>query len=391
MKRKGKALLWAIFHFSFFIFHSAAQPVRVQEFVPGNYLAGSVHRVVLQNGSNRAQNIGGWLLVTRDYSVRLPAGALLQPGATYRVGNLRRLDPRLNLELNSTPDFLIRLYSQRVPGNYVLLLDDRGRAVDGFYNAELRDVPFLPAADTLIAASGERVAFQLPPESAPVWGYFPFAGDPAVGFERTGREWRVIPANPNAGSLYPRFSVAEFSGRYTEGAIALKWQLREAENVRALIVERSEDQRLYRPVDTLALPVRPTPGQELALLDDAVQPGRTYYYRLRNDDLPAQWVFSQVAEVQAQAVPVEFWMEVYPRQAVQARQVGIRYESAFSRTVTFKLLDEAFREVGILYHGSVYAEVQNLLRLNTHLPAGRYRIVATTDTRRYVQEFVIGD
>jgi hypothetical protein len=374
-----------------FLLPTFGQAVRVQEFVPGNYLAGSVHRVVLLNTTGRVQNIGGWVLVTRDYSVRLPAGTTIAANGLFRIGNLRRLDNRLNIELSSSPDFLIRVYSPRVLGNYVLLLDARGQPVDGLYNAELPDVPFLPDDDTLIAANGDRIAFSLPPESAPVWAHFPFAGDPAVGFERAGSAWRVIPANPTANSLYPKFAVVDFFGRYTDDAIELRWTVLQLENVRRLIVERSEDQRTYRPIDTLREALPQNAAIEQQLLDTDIRPGQTYYYRLRNDGLPAQLVYSQVVEVQAQAVVLEFWVAVFPKQAQRAQEVGIRYESAFSRNVTLKLLDADFREVGILYSGPVYAEVQNLLRLNATLPPGRYLVVATTDTRRYFQAFVLGE
>jgi hypothetical protein len=363
----------------------------VREFVPGNYLAGSTHRVVLENTTGRSVGVGGWLLVTRDYSMRLPPGTRIPPRGTFRIGNNPTQDRSLNLVITQNPEFLVRLYSPRIQGNYAALFDTEGRFVHGFYNSELPAVPFLPDTGSLILDDNTRIPFALPPENHPKWGYFPFAGDPAVGFERAGEEWRVIPANPNSGSLYPRLSVVDFTGRFAQGIVTLKWATQTEENVEQLVLERSTDLRNYTPLDTLQASGVVNQLTSYTYYDNTVAPNQTYYYRLHNLDIPAQRVYSQVAEVSAQEVAVEFWWEVFPTAAERSADVGIRFFSAFTQQLKIKLLDAQLAEVGLLYHDIVYAETQNLLRLAQGLPPGDYWVVATTETQRYFQRIRLGN
>jgi hypothetical protein len=370
---------------------ASAQNVRIQEFAPGNYLAGTIHRVVLQNTTNSPVNLGGYLLVTRDYSLRFPNTVRLRPGGQLRIGNSRRADPSLDLELTQIPDFLVRIYSQRVPGNYVALLTPNGVVLDAFYHSDLSDVPFLPDSGQLILANNTPLPFRLPTETAPVWRYFPFAGDPAVGFERAGNQWRITAANPNIGSLYPVLSVRDFTARYREGVVTLKWRAERMENIRMLVLERSTDQRTYSPVTELPANPGATEATPYVYFDNTATEGETYFYRIRNRDVPGQVVYSQTLEVEATEVPVEFWLQVYPAQTNRLEDVGIKFYSALTQQVRIELLDERFREVAILYSDPVYAETQNLLRLVPGLPPGFYWVVASTDAQRYVARLRLGN
>jgi hypothetical protein len=277
------------------------------------------------------------------------------------------------------------LYSKKVDGNYVVLFNRQQRIVDAMYHSQLPNVPFLPARDTLILQNNRIVPYALPPESSPAWGYYPFGTDPAVGFEQNEQgEWQVIPANPQT-QLYPRITFEDLKARYEDGVVTLKWQTRASDELRYIIIERGKDQRSYERVGRVKAR-KATAGEQMTeytFYDTDLQQDSTYYYRLRSVDRGGQAAYSKVVEVTIQELPVEFWLKLYPEAARSAKEVSIRFYSAYSQQVKIKLLDRHFREVGILFNNLVYAETQHLLKLTKHLAAGRYLIAAYTEERRY--------
>lgn len=361
--------------------------VRLQRFVPGSYLTDNLHLVELQNVNAQAVNLGGWLVVTRDYSVLLP-NHNLAPGAIYRIGKERTPSHPLNLQLLGHNDFLIRLYRKQVEGNYAALFAPDGRFVDGFYHSQLPNVPFLPDTGSLIRPNGQRLRYDIPAETTPGWGYFSIGEDPAIGFVRLEGQWRVTSANPTV-NLYPATAFRDLKGRYSQGVVSLSWVTEFEDGVRTLIVERSRDQKTYAAVGNVAGQGQSRSFVPYTWTDDELQPGQTYYYRLRHTDAQGQTTLSKVLEIRAEEPPIDFWLEIFPEQPTAGQAVSIRFFSAYTQQVKIKLLDANYREVFLLFHSLVYADSQHLLKLTETIPPGQYTLIATTEGRRLAQSLKI--
>jgi len=362
--------------------------VQIGRFIPGNYRSDNLHRVEIYNPGPAPAALGGFLVITRDYSVRIPDGAVAPAGGVYAIGKVRTPGSGLNLELASFPDFLIRIYSKKVEGNYVLLLGRQQQVLDAFYYSQLPNVPFLPDTGTLILRTGTAVSFKVPTEDSDVWGYYPVGDDPAIGFMQVNNEWRVTSSNPKV-NLHPTTAFKDFAARYTEGVVALGWSTEFEDNLPAIRIERSEDQENFTQVGEVKAAGFSRVFRTYRFLDATIQPDKTYYYRLTHIDPYGNVVYSRLAEITTTDVGSGFWMEVFPTATADAAAVRIRFSSAYSQRVKIKLLDADGREVALLYATYVYADVQNLLRFLQPLPPGQYRVVATTDDSRYVQDLVI--
>jgi len=367
---------------------TARAQVQVVVFVPDNYLVGRYHRVVLANTTPRAIKLGGYLLVTRDYSVELPPQAEIPANGRYTIVKTREGLPNADLELESVPDFLIRLYSPNVAGNYVALFSPTDELVTAFYHASQEAIPFLPEAGTLIRADNSVRAFRVPPETDPRFDYFPFAGDPGIGFERTPTGWQIVPANPAQRTDYPEVAFTDVRARYSEGVTRLEWSTSRERLVNGFVVERSADQRSFSAIGEVAAQGGDAP-HAYTYLDATLDTGRTYIYRIRTRAQPDQRVYSQATEVLTRDVPSAFQLSVYPESAQTAVGVGVRFYSAYSQDVMVQLFNAHRRELAVLYQGSVYAGSQNLQKLTAELPPGDYYVVATTDAGRHQVRFTV--
>jgi hypothetical protein len=368
---------------------TAAQSLYVARYIPGNFRFDNLHRIEILNNTAKPVSLAGFMLVTRDYSLRLPANATVQPFSLYRVGKRREVGaPPLDLELAGYGDFLIRIFARKVEGNYFALFDRGGRMVDAFYFSQLTNVPFLPDTGTLITANRQYLSFRVPPESSPVWKYYGVGEDPAIGFVQVEGQWRPTSSNPKR-SVLQATEFDQLNGRYREGIVALNFSTKYEDNVRSIQVQRAQvdvnGPTEFATIGTLAAAGISRLPRSYTYFDPTTQKGLTYYYRLRHVDVFGQEVLSKVAEVPAIQVKVEFWMEVVP--AVGNQAPGVRFYSAYSQRVKIKLLDAAHREVALLYDNLAYADVQQLLRLNRQLPQGHYTLLASTDGQRYAQPF----
>ncbi|MCS7085432.1 MAG: lamin tail domain-containing protein, partial [Bacteroidia bacterium] len=302
-----------------------AQAVKIFRFVPGNYLADDLHKVELV--ADRPVDISGYLLVTRDYSVRIPNGTKIAPGKSFVAAKKNG-----DLKLEKCADFLIRPYSRAVEGNYVALFNRGGQMVDGFYHAQIPNVPFLPDSGVCILSNYKTVAFKLPPEQLPIWGYFPLGDDPAVGYERTREGWKPIAANP----LRPQAVFDDFSGRYNDGAVMLRWSAR-GEDL-PVRIERSYDQKNFRLVATLEGAVG-----EGRYFDSEPPENTTVFYRLAAGN-----AVSRVLEVTTSLPEREFELEIFPKRAAKAQDLSVRLYTGFSQRVRVKIYDRSRALISVL-------------------------------------------
>lgn len=354
--------------------------VYIQRFVPGSYLTDNRHRVELRNASRTTQDLTHYLVVTRDYSVRLRAGTRLKPGEALVI--TQKGSPG-GIALDREPDMLVRLYRRKVQGNYVALLRPDLTVVDAFYHSQLPNVPFLPDEGELILSNGRPIRFRVPPENNPVWGYFQFGDDPAVGYARNNGRWGPVPAEtgtpPTAGVGFQELSV-----RFAEESVILKWTATNEAAVRGYIVERGTEPGALAPIgNVLARGENATAANRAyTFYDTDVQPDQRYYYRLKPTGGTLDG-YSRILEVETRQVDVPFWLDVFPRETHRAVGVGIRFFTAYTQRVKIRILDERRREVALLYQNLVFAETQNLLKLAQGLPAGVYLVEALTETQRY--------
>ncbi len=343
-----------------------AQSVKIFRFIPGNYLADNLHKVELVAGE--PVDISGYLLVTRDYSVRIPNDTKIIPAKSYVAAKNSG-----DLVLSRSKDFLIRRYSRAVEGNYVALFNRGGQMVDGFYHAPIPNVPFLPDSGVCILSNYKSITFKLPPEQLPIWGYFPLGDDPAVGYERSSDGWKPIAANPDR----PRVTFVDFVGRYINGAVMLRW-MTQGENL-PLRVERSYDQKIFETVATLEDALG-----DGRFFDPDVEEGKTVYYRLTAGNAT-----SRVLEIETGANELDFALEVLPRTAANAGDLSVRLYTGFSQRVRVKLYDAHMALTSVLLDAWMYADTGHLLIPRLSLPSGMYWIIAETELRRYRARFEI--
>ena len=361
---------------------SFSQSIFISRIVPGNYLSDNRHRVEFYNPDNSSQSLEGYLLVTRDYSVRLPGEVRVPAHGTYVLAKNRA--PDVNLSLATTPDFLIRFPMLEHEGNYIVLFDPKGRILEALYYSPVPNVPFLPDRDTLYTYSREKIPYYIPPENRPIWNHFTAGSDPGSFFLKVKGVWRMSSLRDNPATEYQNVTL-----RYKEGILNLKWTVSFEKDSRLHIVEKSTDIERFVPVDTLESKGDTRDLRQYAYYEEGLDPGTTYYYRIRNIDAAGREIYSRIREVKAEEGQEEFSMEVLQGPSTGAGPLRVRFNSQFSQQVRIKLYDERRMEVAILFDDFVYAGVPGLLKVGRKLPAGQYLILAETETKRFGQNFEV--
>ncbi len=362
-----------------------AQEVLITRFQPGNYLADNLHLVELRCPGRNRVNVEGYLLVTRDYSVRLPKGAVVSASKPFVIGKMNSGDRPLDFELNSAPDFLIRFHLMETEGNYVALINRNGKMVDGFYYSPQPNVPFLPERDTSITFDRERLPFFLPPENRPIWGYLDARDDPNNEFERVQGKWTL----KNASSTSEPTDITDLTLRYFDGIVTVKWASAFEKGVESYAIERSIDQKTFEQIGEVKAVGLSTEFNYYAFYDKNIELGRDYFYRIRSITEGEREMFSKLSSVRIEEGLEEFSMEVIVAPHSDGAELNLRFISAYSQEIRIKLLDERMSEVAILFQDYVTADQPNLLKVARRLPSGTYLVLASTETRRFGKEFVV--
>lgn len=381
--RKIFLALWIML--GFVAGEARAQSVVVSKYIPGNYLSDNQHVVEITNTTNAAVSISGYFIVTRDYMARVPVGVSIPARGTMRFVKRRGAGDGAAVELSKVPDFLIRIRDRQIEGNYVALLDRNFTIHSGFYYSPLRGVPFLPETDTLITHSREQIILPVPDERTGGWGFLSSADDPAVAFLREGNTWKYTSARP----ARPAADYRTLSLRYHEGVVAIRFTTAFEEGAAVHLIERSTDQVQFEVIDRVEGAGNSNDLRPYTAYDAGVEPGRTYYYRIRNADLPGRETTSKIAQVKTEEGPVEFSLEVFTVAEGNGTGVNVRFFSRYSQKIKIKVLDERMREVAILFNEYVFAESGHLLKIARALPSGSYTVLADTETQRFSQRVVV--
>jgi hypothetical protein len=356
-----------------------AQDVFISRYIPGNYLADNNHRVQFFNPESRPVSLEGYLLVTRDYSVRLPASVRIGPRSVFTIAKEKA--PGVNLILSDVPDFLIRFRLLEDEGNYIVLIDREGNIRESMYYSPVPNVPFLPERDTLITYSREKLPYYVPPENRPVWSYISVGDGPTRTFVKQGGEWKL-----SRGNIKPSTEYKSLNVRYFDGIVTLKWTTAFEQNCRFHHVERSEDQETFVPMEQVESQGDSRDFQSYEYYEKNVEEGKTYYYRLRSEDIFGNSVFSKIRGIKAEEGLNEFNLEVITGPNITGGALNVRFTSRYAQRVRLKLYDERMREVAILFNDYVFAGIPNLLKVDQPLPAGKYLILADTETKRFGKE-----
>lgn len=359
-----------------------SQSIFISRFTPGNYLSDDLHLVEVATSNRQPTNLEGHIIVTRNYAVRIPNGATLALGSTYKIGKENNLNQTYDLQLSKTPDFLIRFNFAESEGNYIALFDPMGQLLDAFYHAPQANVPFLPNKDSLITFSGQRIPYYLPPENRPVWSYLKQEDRPGASFAQIGGKWQFTTSDDQE---LPITSYRDFSVRYFDGIVSLKWATRYEEEELEHLIERSEDQKNFYPLGKLPSKGINSSYQAYSFYDKDVLPGKAYTYRIQGSNGEKQ-VYSPIRIILPEDGIEEFDMETILVPASGGVELNLRFTSQYSQDIRIKLLDENLGEVAILFDGYVFARRPNLLKVAKRIPPGNYTVLATTETKRFGRE-----
>ncbi|MEN3040190.1 MAG: hypothetical protein ABDH66_01445 [Bacteroidia bacterium] len=350
-----------------------AQAPEILRFIPGSYREGAIHQVDLYNPTDRPLSLGNWLLVTREYSVRLPYSLTLAPHQRIRIAKIRG-----DVRLDRYPDFLIRFPQESQPGAYVALIDDQGHVRRGLYLAPLPQVLFLPDSGVNITRDGRRIPFYLPSETAPVWEYVPWEPDPITGVVRIGGTWRYTVADEEREArLYAPLRFLPLIANYEKGVVHLSWALEVRERCTAYRLERAELGGIWQTIAVFPCPSLSRAPQRVEYYDLNVREGKSYRYRLVYEELPSFRVTSTPADIQCfrQRPPLD----------MSAQAGYLRLWVAQSQPLKVRLLDQYFTEVLRIYDGWVNGGVENVFVWDTtRIRAGKWIVVWTTGKRYWV-------
>ena len=366
-----------------------SQNVFISKYIPGNYLRNNEHRVELFNAGSMPLKLGGYLIVTRQYSVRLPQNTAIKPGAVFTIGKKSGPNDKLDLELSRTGDFLIRYAEPTYKGNYIALLDRNKNMVDGMFFTYTGEVPFLPDRGFTITYSGDTIYFVIPAENGPFFtnrGVF-LGEDPTLCcFIQVDGNW--IPTSSNT-NLSPVTEYRSLTARYYEGIITLRFETAFEENCRFHEVQRSLNGKDFEAIGQVAGKGKVFKGESYELYDAAVHEGVKYFYRVVNTDIYGNQISSPVQEIIARNEPKDFMMDIFIAHSGNRNEVNIRFLSRQTQRVRIKMLDKGYREVAILFDDEIGEEIQNLLKISEPLMPDDYLIVAETEQERVFKEISI--
>lgn len=363
-----------------------SQSIFISYFRPGSYLTSNDHRIVLSNSGNQSINLTGYMLVTRDYSVRMPEGSKIKPGGTFRVEKSISTPAGADLYLSETPDFLIRFHMLSIEGNYAVLIDREDQVVDAFYFSPSPNVPFLPDRDTCIAFDGTRIPYYIPPENRDVWDYLSTSSDPGIAFMQEDGKWEVTDSDDTAP---PPTNYRDLNVRYFDGIVTIKWATDYEMVMGQHVLEKSTDQINFQPVGAQASQGENENFQYYTFYDKEVAEDQVYYYRIRHEFREGSEVYSRIKSVQTQSGVDEFSMEVILVPKGNQTELNLRFRSEYSQDIRIKLLDDRMAEVAILFDDFVFAGNSHLLKVNRPLPPGKYLVLTSTETKRFGKEVLV--
>lgn len=365
-----------------------AQQLYISRYVPGRVTQSDdpAHRVEIFNASElNTVDLGGYILMTRHYAVALPARTTILPQSSLVMGKKAELEP-LDIAFTQIPGFGVRTSLADEQGDFIILFDKSGRLLDAFYYAPSKEVGFLPARGGLRLPGGERLRLQAPGESDERWGYIENIDDPAVAYLRIRGQW--LSGSPTR-NLHPATQFQLLQARYTAQGVQLSWTTRFEKDCFEHGVERSLDGARFEEIATVKAVGNSDVAENYLYTDRTVQTDTLYHYRIRNTDKFRQSLLSKEVRLRTDASSGQPTFDLIPSEVEGGPSVDIRFASQVDQMVRVQLLDEAFRELAMLYYGRVEAERQHLVTYNRPLAIGKYYIIVSTEQGRFYEPFLV--
>jgi hypothetical protein len=365
----------------------AAQGVYISRLAPGNpqHQHDVLFRIDLFNESDKYVDLSGYVLMTRHFSLQLPAKTFIAPYSALRVGR-NDFNGDLDLAFSHLPTWKERQIDTEEEGDFVALLDPSLEMIDGFLFSPRATVNFLPSRDWLSPPSSECLRLQVPDESDYRWRYLRSRHDPAMAFVRIDQNWRPNSRNRN---LLPATQYRELSAKYVDGIATLRWRTLFERDCFYHTLERSTDGKNYRPIEQVSGPVNSDEPFQYTLYDTGVERDRLYYYRISYTDKFGYTTYATPTKLRTQETPGEFTFDVIRAETEGSRSFDVRFSSKAQQQVRVKLLDEALREISVLFYGTVEAERQTLINYQNELANGKYYLIVATEKRRYYEPLII--
>ena len=365
----------------------AAQEVYLSRMAPGNpqHQHDVLFRIDLFNESEDFVDLSGYVLITRHFALRLPTNTFIRRYSHLRLGR-NDFNGDLDLAFSNLPTWKERKVDTEEEGDFVALLDPSLEMVDGFLYSPRATVNFLPTREWLQTPADDQLRLSIPDESDPRWEYLRNRRDPAMAFVRINGDWRPSSRSRN---LWPATQFRDLSAKYVDGIATIQWRTLFERDCYFHILERSTDGKNYRPIEQVSGPVNSEDPFEYTLYDTGVERDRLYYYRVSCTDKFGYTTYATATKLRTQETPGEFTFDVIRAEIEGGRSFDVRFSSKDQQQVRVKLMDEALREVAVLFYGTVEAERQTLINYQDELANGKYYLIVATEKRRYYEPLII--
>lgn len=355
-----------------------AQKVYLSKYIYGNFVKDDNHRLEIFNESADAVNVGGYLIVTRAYMLRLPEKTILLPYSSLRMGKMAIPPEILEIQYQKLQDFLVRFPTDKEIADYIVLFDKNLRIIDAVYFSRLGRTRFLPDRDELITGKRDKILFEIPPANHPMWQSLDVTLDPAMALVQIGGKWQITSRKKN---LFPAVEYADLQANAIDGIVTLKWHTTFEEDCFAHIIERGVDGEHFEPVEKIAANKTSTKLSEYVFYDKNVQKDTRYYYRIKNTDKFRNIVYSPIVETSTAEISSDFNLH-FVQDSRKETELSFRFSVNTAQHILIRLTDEHFRDKGILFDDFVEKNSPLLIKFAENLPTGKYYIIAEMEKQR---------
>lgn len=355
-----------------------AQKIYISKYIYGNITKDDNHRVEIFNESAVPANLSGYLLVTRNYVLRLPERTILQPYSSIRMGKSAASTEILDIQYQKLQDFLVRFPTDKETADYLVLFDKNLRIMDAAYFSRQKRARFLPDKGELITGKGDKILFEIPSSTNPVWQALDVTLDPAMALVQIGNKWQITSRKKN---LFPAVEYADLQANVIEGIITLKWHTSFEEDCFTHIIERGLDGEHFDPIEKIPANRTTTKTSEYLFYDKNVQKDTRYYYRIKNTDKFRNIVYSPITEISTAETSGDFSLN-FVQDTRKEAQLAFRFSVNSAQHILIRLTDDRFRDKGILFDDDVEKNSPLLIKYAENLPTGKYYIIAEMQKQR---------
>ncbi|MEM9934787.1 MAG: hypothetical protein AAF824_14265 [Bacteroidota bacterium] len=366
-----------------------AQELYISKYVGTGHESDRQHYLEIFNESPQFhKDVSNYLLVTRNYTLRLPANTNIGPMQALRVGYAQSGE-KLDVVLHSEQKFFLkREPDPNEEGDFLLLLNKEWEEVDGFYFAPEPGTTFLEKEITFPDWEGAPV-LTIPAVGSTIWNYLRVSPDPTFAFVRISNKWKIN-SRKNTTNLLPATQYSSMKAFFELGQIILSWKTLYENDCYQHEIEKSRDGTNFRVINSVPAYVNSVDLNTYSFQDSMIRSNETYFYRLSNTDKFGKRIYSEVVRVLASSELSKLSIDLISQSQPDGKSLDVRFNAAQDQEVRIKILDEEFREIDVLYYGTVKADKQHLIKYQDPLPFGKYFLIADTPIDRSFIEFIIG-